>query len=201
MTITVGRLAVWIVGLVMLFVAAFLVWRAVMPGELTAFQEQASKICREEIPRMQNAPDLQTALIASAEMRTRLSALTPPSDQAPRFTQYLAALKASEDAVIAGNPGRAAQLEDVILIDLNTLGIREGCSTLKAERGSDDRCRCKGRCGRRTGLVFLASASPRSASCCSLCPYRLLTRRTGRARSRPWQRSACSWACASASEC
>ena len=125
MTFTVGRLAVWIVGLVMLFVAAFLVWRLVMPGELTAFQEQASKICREEIPRMQNAPDLQTALIASAEMRTRLAGLTPP-DQAPRFTQYLAAMKASEDAVIAGNPGRAAELEDVILIDINTLGIREG---------------------------------------------------------------------------
>jgi hypothetical protein len=131
-TITVARLAVWIAGLVTLFVAAFLVWRAVMPGELTAFQARASKICREEIPRMQNAPDLQTALIASAEMRTRLSGLTPPTSQAPRFTQYLAALKASEDAVVAGNPGRAAQLESVILIDLNTLGIREACSTPKS---------------------------------------------------------------------
>ena len=78
---------------------------------------------------MQNAPDLQTALNASADMRTRLAGLTPPSSQAPRFAQYLAALKTSEDAVIAGNPGRAAELEDVILIDINTLGIREACST------------------------------------------------------------------------
>jgi hypothetical protein len=100
-----------------------------MPGELTAFQEHASKICREEIPKMQNAHDLQTALIASAEMRTRLAGLTPPSSQAPRFTQYLSALKASEDAVHAGNPLRATQLEDVILIDVNTLGIREAYTT------------------------------------------------------------------------
>ncbi len=129
MTITVGRLAAWVAGLAMLVGITFFALHVLRPGDLTAFQSEASKICRDEIPKLMSAPDLPTALSASAEMRQRLAALTPPADQAGRFAQYLAVLKASEDAVRSGDMSRAAGLDPVARLDATALGIDGACTT------------------------------------------------------------------------
>ena len=127
MTITVGRLAAWIAGVATLVAITIFALHALKPGDLTSFQAKASKICREEFAKIKAAPDLPTALNVSAEMRQRLAALTPPSDQAGRFAQYLAVLKASEDAGRAGDFNRAASLDPAAQFDAAALGIDGAC--------------------------------------------------------------------------
>ena len=130
MTITVGRLAVWVAGIATLIAITFVALHVLKASDdLTSFQANASKICREEIAKFKTAPDLPTALDVSAEMRQRLAALTPPAEQANAFAQYLAVLKASEDAVRAGDMSRAASLDPVAGIDATTLGIDRACTT------------------------------------------------------------------------
>jgi hypothetical protein len=129
-TITVGRLAAWVAGVATLIAVTFLALHVLKSSNgVTSFQAKASKICREEIPKFKSAPDLPTALNVSVEMRQRLGALTPPADKANAFTQYLAVLKASEDAVRAGDMNRAVELDPVARVDATTLGIDGACTT------------------------------------------------------------------------
>jgi hypothetical protein len=129
MTISVGRLAAWLAGAAVLVVLAFLSWSALRTGDsATPFQTRASQICREQIAAIKAAPDLGTALAASRDMRTQLSTLTPPDNQRALFSQYLAALKGAEDAVIANNASAAQSADFVAQRDARELGF-DACTT------------------------------------------------------------------------
>jgi hypothetical protein len=96
---------------------------------MTPFQESASQVCRQEIPKMMAATDLQAALTVSAEMRQRLSVLTPPADQQAVFVQYLAALKGAEGAVISGDAGQGETANTYAVRNAKELGIDGACTT------------------------------------------------------------------------
>ena len=60
-------------------------------------------------------------------MRVRLSALTPPVAQQPLFSDWMAKLRASEDAAVQGN-WASAQADDAgAQFDERNLGLSDGC--------------------------------------------------------------------------
>ena len=127
MTITVGRLLLHVSALVVAVVLLFLGWSRFGPGGSQSFADQAQAICRQELPAIANAPDFQTALTHSREMRLRLSTLTPSPAQQQLFSDWMAKLQASEGAALRGNM-TAAQADDAgAQFDVRNLGLSDGC--------------------------------------------------------------------------
>jgi hypothetical protein len=127
MTITVGRLLVYVSGLLVAVVLLFLGWSWFGPSGPQLFAEKAQAICRQELPGIANAPDSQTALTHSREMRLRLSTLTPPAAQQQLFSQWLADLHAAEKADVGGKWSLAQQYDAGAQLDVRNLGLSQGC--------------------------------------------------------------------------
>jgi hypothetical protein len=131
MTVTLGRLLL-VVGILVITVSVttgVLVWqaRAGNPGGGDSFREQATAICREGLPAVRNAPDLETALAANREMRARLSALTPPAPQRSTFDAWLLALEGAENAALDGNREAVTAYDGRARNYATTLGVGEAC--------------------------------------------------------------------------
>jgi hypothetical protein len=127
MTITVGRLLVYVSGLLVAVVLLFLGWSWLGPSGPQLFAEKAQAICRQEQPAIANAPDSQTALTQSREMRLRLSTLTPPAARRQLFSQWLADLEAAENAGVGGKWSLAQQYDAGAQLDVRNLGLSQGC--------------------------------------------------------------------------
>jgi hypothetical protein len=127
MTITVGRLLVYVSGLLVAVVLLFLGWSWFGPSGPQSFAEKAEAICRQELPAIANAPDSQTARTHSRETRLRLSTLTPPAAQQQLFSQWLADLHAAEKADVGGKRSLAQQYDAGAQLDVRNLGLPEGC--------------------------------------------------------------------------
>jgi hypothetical protein len=127
MTITVGRLLVYVSGLLVAVVLLFLGWSWFGPSGPQSFAEKAEAICRQELPAIANAPDSQTARTHSRETRLRLSTLTPPAAQQQLFSQWLADLHAAEKADVGGKRSLAQQYDAGAQLDVRNLGLPQGC--------------------------------------------------------------------------
>ena len=127
MTITVGRLLLYVSGLVFAVVLLVFGWSWFGLGGSPSFSDKAQAICKQELPAIADSPDFQTALTHSREMRLRLSALSPPGPQASIFSDWMAKLQASEDFALRGDwPNLRA--EDVLIqSDVQQLGLSDGC--------------------------------------------------------------------------
>lgn len=127
MTISLGRLLLLIALALGLAVLAY-VWheRSANAGQDT-FESQASEICREQLPAITNAPDFETALARSRDMRVRLSALTPPVDEQATFADWMAQLKGTEDAAIRGDMAAVQQYDLGAQRDATVLGLTNAC--------------------------------------------------------------------------
>jgi hypothetical protein len=135
MTITVGRLLAYVSALLAAVVLLFMGWTWFGPAGTQSFAHQAQAICREELPTVANAPDSQTALIQSREMRLRLSTLTPPAAQQQLFSQWLADLRAAESAGVGGKWLLAQQYDAGAQLDVRNLGLSQGCIIYFRHRG------------------------------------------------------------------
>jgi hypothetical protein len=127
MTITVGRLLVYVSGLLAAIVLLFLAWSWFGPSGPQSFVDKTQAICRQELPAVANAPDLQTALTHSRELRLRLSTLTPPAAQQQLFSQWRADLHAAEKAGVGGKWSLAQQYDAGAQLDVRKLGLSQGC--------------------------------------------------------------------------
>jgi hypothetical protein len=127
MTITVGRLLVYVSGLLVAVVLLFLGWSWFGPSGPQLFAEKAQAICRQELPAIANAPDSQTALTHSRELRLRLSTLTPPAAQQQLFSQWRADLHAAEKADVGGKWSLAQQYDAGAQLDVRTLSLSQDC--------------------------------------------------------------------------
>ena len=127
MTITVARLLVYVSGLLVAVILLFLGWSWFGPSGPQLFAEKAQAICRQELPGIANAPDSQTALTHSREMRLRLSTLTPPAAQQQLFSQWLADLHAAEKAGVGGKWSLAQEYDAGAQLDVRNLGLSQGC--------------------------------------------------------------------------
>jgi hypothetical protein len=127
MTITVGRLLVYVSGLLVAVVLLFLGWSWFGPSGPQLFAEKAHAICRQELSAIANAPDSQTALTHSREMRLRLSTLTPPAAHQQLFSQWLADLHAAEKADVGGKWSLAQQYDGGAELDVRNLGLSQDC--------------------------------------------------------------------------
>lgn len=124
-----ARSAVWVGGLAALIVISVSAWQLIAArSELTPFQENASRVCRDEIPKIRSTKDPQAARTAGAEMRRRLAELTPPADQQGVYSQYLAALKGADDAIAAGDHEQEKYANYYIERNAAELGIETSCS-------------------------------------------------------------------------
>jgi len=127
MTITVGRLLVYLSALLAALVLLFIGWAWFSPAGPQSFAHTAQAICRQELPAIANAPDSQTALTKSHEMRLRLSTLTPPAARQQLFSQWLADLRAAENAGVGGKWSLAQQYDAGAQLDVRNLGLSQGC--------------------------------------------------------------------------
>jgi len=127
MTITVGRLLVYVSALLAAVVLLLMGWTSFSPAGPQSFAHKAQAICRQELPAIANAPDSQTALTQSREMRSRLSTLTPPAAQQQLFSQWLADLRAAEIAGVGGKWLLAQQYDAGAQLDVRNLGLSQGC--------------------------------------------------------------------------
>jgi hypothetical protein len=127
MTITVGRLLVYVSALLGAIVLLFMGWAGFGPSGSQSFAHEAQAICRQELPAIANAPDSQTALTQSREMRLRLSTLTPPAARQQLFSQWLADLRAAENAGVGGKWLLAQQYDAGAQLDVRNLGLSQGC--------------------------------------------------------------------------
>jgi hypothetical protein len=131
MTVTLGRLLLvaGMLGALVTVAAGAFVWQArgSDPAGGDAFREQASAICRESLPAIMNAPDLQTALAANRDMRARLSALTPQPAQRSTFDAWLLALEGAENAAVNGNRAAVTAYDGRARNYATTLGVGEAC--------------------------------------------------------------------------
>lgn len=126
MTITLGRLLVYVSGLlaaVVLFLGSS--WFGSDRRQLFAKETQA--ICRQEVPAIADASDARTALTHSREMQLRLSTLTPPTAQQKLFSQWLADLHAAVKAAAHGKWLRAEQYDGGAELDVRSLRVSQGC--------------------------------------------------------------------------
>lgn len=127
MTITLGRLLVYVSGLLVAVVLLFLGWSWFGPSGPQLFAEKVQAICRQEQPAIASAPDSHTALTDSREMRLRLSTVTPPAAQQQLFSQWLADLHAAEKAGAGGKWSLAQQYDAGAELDVRNLGLSQGC--------------------------------------------------------------------------
>jgi hypothetical protein len=132
-TISLGRLLLVVAGLVMIlvFVVGVLVWQLRRGGgeavDGAAFRQQASAICREHLPKLRLATDIETALPINQAMRARLAALTPPPAQQSTFDAWLLALEGAENAAIQGNRDAVTAFDGRARGYATTLGVGEAC--------------------------------------------------------------------------
>jgi hypothetical protein len=126
MTITVGRLLVYVSGL-LAAVVFFLGSSLFGSGGHQSFARETQAICRQEVPAIANASDPRTALTHSREMQLRLSTLTPPATQQKRFSQWLADLHAAVKAAAHGKWSRAEQYDGGAELDVRSLGVSPAC--------------------------------------------------------------------------
>jgi hypothetical protein len=133
MTITLGRLLLVIAGLFMVltFGVGVLVSKIRGGGGETvdgeSFRQQASAICQEHLPQLQQATDIETALPINQSMRARLAALTPPPAQQSTFDAWLVALEGAENAAIQGNRQAVTAYDGRARGYATTLGVGEAC--------------------------------------------------------------------------
>ena len=135
MTITVGRLLVYVSALLVAVVLLFMGWTWFGPAGPQSFAHKAQAICRQELLAIANAPDSQTALTRSREMRSRLSNLTPPAARQQLFSQWLADLRAAENAGVGGKWSLAQQYDAGAQLDVRNLGLSQGCIIYFRPRG------------------------------------------------------------------
>jgi hypothetical protein len=126
MTITLGRLLVYVSGL-LAAVVLFLGSSWVGPGRHQLFAKETQAICRHEVPAIADASDTRTALTHSREMQLRLSTLTPPAAQQKLFSQWLADLHAAVKAAAHGKWLRAEQYDGGAELDVRSLRVSQGC--------------------------------------------------------------------------
>lgn len=126
MTITVGRLLVYVSGL-LATVVLFLGSSWFGPGRHQSFAKETQAICRQEVPAIADASDPQTALTHSRAMQSRLSTLTPPAAQQKLFSQWLADLHAAVRAAAHGHWSRAEQYDGGAELDVRRLRVSRGC--------------------------------------------------------------------------
>jgi hypothetical protein len=126
MTITVGRLFVYVSGLLTAVVLLVLGSSWFSPSGPQSFSQKAHAICRQQRPAI-DASEAQTALTHSREMRLRLSTLTPPAAQRQLFAQWLADLHAAEKAGVGGKWSLAQQYDAGAQLDVRNLGLSQGC--------------------------------------------------------------------------
>ena len=134
MTITVGRLLVYVSGLlaaVVLFLASS--WFGA--GRHQSFAKETQAICRQEVPAIAHASDPRTALTHSREMQLRLSTLTPPAAQQKLFSRWLADLHAAVRAAAHGKWLRAEQYNGGAELDVRSLRVSRGCIVYFPHRG------------------------------------------------------------------
>jgi len=127
MTITVGRLLAYVTALLAAVVLLFMGWTWFGPAGPRSFAHKAQAICRQELPAIANAPDSQTALNQSRELRLRLSTLTPPAARQQLFSQWLADLRAAENAGVGGKWSLAQQYDAGAQLDVRKLGLSQRC--------------------------------------------------------------------------
>ena len=126
MTITVGRLLVYLLGLLAAIVL-FLGSSWLGAGRHRSFAKEAQAICRQEVPAIADASDPRTALTHSREMQLRLSTLTPPTAQQKLLSQWLADLHAAVRAAAHGKWLRAEQFDGGAELDVRSLRVSRGC--------------------------------------------------------------------------
>jgi hypothetical protein len=126
MTITLGRLLVYVSGL-LAAVVLFLGSSWFGPGRHQSFAKETQAICRQEVPTITDASDRRSALTHSREMQLRLSTLTPPAAQEKLFSQWLADLHAAVKAAAHGEWSQAEQYEGGAELDVRSLRISQGC--------------------------------------------------------------------------
>jgi hypothetical protein len=126
MTITLGRLLVYVSGL-LAAVVLFLGSSWFGSGRHQPFAKETQAICRQEVPAIARASDPRTALTHSREMQSRLSTLTPPAGQQKLFSQWLADLHAAVKAAAHGKWMRAEQYDGGAELDVRRLHVSEGC--------------------------------------------------------------------------
>jgi hypothetical protein len=126
-TISLGRLLL-LIALALGLAGLAYVWheRSAGAGQ-DSFESQASDICREQLPAITNAPDFETALARSRDMRVRLSALTPPVEGQATFADWMAQLKGAEDAAIRGDMAAVQQHDLGAQRDAAVLGLADAC--------------------------------------------------------------------------
>jgi hypothetical protein len=131
LTITVGRLLAATGALVALVIMFAFVWQrqAAGHGGSSTFASRASAICREQLSAIKSAPDFQTALSHSREMRASLSALTPPLAGRATFADWMAQLKSTEDAMLRGDITSAQETDSRSQQDAQQLGLADACVT------------------------------------------------------------------------
>ena len=127
MTITVGRLLVYVAGLLAAVVLLFLSSSWFGAGRHQSFANETQAICRQEVPTIADASDHRTALTHSREMQLRLSALTPPAARQKLFSQWLADLHAAVKAAAHGKWSLAEQYDGGAELDVRSLGVSQGC--------------------------------------------------------------------------
>ena len=134
MTITVGRLLVYVSGL--LAAVVFLLGSSWFgPGRHQSFAKETQAICRQEVPAIANASDDRTALTHSREMQSRLSTLTPPAAQQKLFSQWLSDLHAAVKAAAHGKWSRAERYDGGAELDVRSLRVSQGCIVYFPHRG------------------------------------------------------------------
>ena len=127
MTITVGRLLVYVSGLLATVVLLYLGSSWFGAGRHQSFAKETQAICRQEVPAIADASDPRTALTHSREMRLRLSTLTPPAGEQKLFSQWLADLHAAEKAAAHVKWLRADQYSAGAELDVSSLRVSHGC--------------------------------------------------------------------------
>src|SRR5262245_66079868 len=125
MTITVGRLLVYVSALLAAVVLLFMGWTWFGPAGPQSFAHEAQAICRQELPAIANAPDSRTALTQSREMRLRLSTRTPPAARQQLFSQWLADPRAAAPAGAAGQWSSAQQHDARARPDVRGVGASQ----------------------------------------------------------------------------
>ena len=130
MTISVGRLLAVIGALAAVMAVSFVVWEQVHTQRTPAsFESEASAICRHELAAIRDAPNLQSAIARSREMRIELSVLTPAPSQRATFEDWTSRLKATEDAAVRGDVADVRQADLAVQEDVERLGLADACVT------------------------------------------------------------------------
>jgi len=130
MTITVGRLLAVVTAVLAVSGIFIFSWhRAHSQTGAPTFESQAASICRSGLAGIKSAPDFQTALARSRDMRLRLSALTPAPEQRAAFARWLTDLKATEDAGVRGDWSAVQEADLLAQEDTRQLGLADSCIT------------------------------------------------------------------------